>query len=109
MGDSSTELIMVSSVFLVFIFISTIAAGTVADAVAFRAYAGLENQAERNAEVSAALSKLNRRHHHHSHYNYALGAAGLSGILAPAVFGLATATGIGALTSLFPTATVGRK
>merc|ERR1712215_143639 len=104
MGDPSNELIMVSSVFLAFIFISTIA-----DAVAFRTYAGLENQLELNAEVSAALSKLNRRHHHHSHYNYALGAAGLSGILAPVVFGLATATGIGALTSLFPTATVGRK
>merc|ERR1711915_889361 len=106
---TSAEFIMAAPVFLVFIFISTIAAGTVADAVAFRTYAGLENQVELNAEVSAALLKLNRRHHYHSHYNYALGAAGLSGILAPVVFGLATATGVGALTSLFPTATVGRK
>merc|ERR1711915_884123 len=101
---TSAEFIMAAPVFLVFIFISTIA-----DAVAFRTYAGLENQVEFNAEVPAALSKLNRRHHHHSHYNYALGAAGLSSILTPVVFGLATATGVGALTSLFPTATVGRK
>merc|ERR1712189_154983 len=109
MGDTATELIMAAPVIFVFVFISTMVAGTVADTVAFRTYAGLKNQVELNAEVSAALSKLNRRHHHHSHYNYALGAAGLTGILAPVVFGLATATGIGALTSLFPTATVGRK
>ena len=35
---------MAAPVILVFVFISTMAAGTVADAVAFRTYAGLENQ-----------------------------------------------------------------
>ena len=60
-SDTATELIMATPVILVFVFISTMAAGTVADAVAFRTYAGLENQVgkhETNIELKGFKNYL---------------------------------------------------
>merc|ERR1739846_187760 len=77
----------------------------------YKPYAGIDKEIEMDQDVEAALSDLNRYHgnggysyypsHHHSS-SYYRPSSNLGNILTPVVFGLSAATGLAAVSSLFP-------
>merc|ERR1719483_26793 len=92
------------SVFVVFVFIFSVAAGTIAEKVQYKSYSGLDREITIPTEVETAMSQLNRYcgsdsyNRPTSYYrptnNYNNGH-NLGDLLSPVVFGLATGAGIG--------------
>merc|ERR1739844_767479 len=90
----------------------------------YKPYAGIDKEIEMDQDVEAALSDLNRYHgnggysyypsHHHSSSYYRPSysqpnyrpSSNLGNILTPVVFGLSAATGLAAVSSLFPSTSI---
>merc|ERR1719483_995071 len=101
------------SVFVVFVFIFSVATGTGADKVQYKSYSGLDREINIPTDVETAMSQLNRYcgsgsynyNNYNSNYNRPTSyyrptnnynnGHNLGDLLSPVVFGLATGAGIG--------------
>merc|ERR1739844_42145 len=119
------------SITALMLVISTVA--TSARTHTYKPYAGIDKEIEMDQDVEAALSDLNRYHgnggysyypsHHHSSSYYRPSysqsyyrpsysqpnyrpSSNLGNILTPVVFGLSAATGLAAVSSLFPSTSI---